>query len=84
MSKREPTTDLERQVEAGFDYRGDVTVTLTSGERVDGYLFNRELDAHPKLGAPFVELFLTAGGQARYPLSEIEAVELTGKDHAEV
>ena len=33
---------LAEAVEQAFDYRGDVTVTLKNGERVEGYIFDRE------------------------------------------
>lgn len=82
MGQRD-ANELERQLEAAFDYRGDVTLTLKSGEQVEGYLFNRDFAPHPKAGeAPFVDVFLRAGGQARYRISEIEAVELSGEDPA--
>lgn len=43
------SNELAEQIEAAFDYRGDCTVTLKSGEQVVGYLFNRELAPHPKV-----------------------------------
>src|ERR1700687_5950006 len=33
--------ELRRALEQAFDYRGDVTLTLRSGESVVGYLFDR-------------------------------------------
>lgn len=33
--------ELAEAIELAFDYRGDVTVTLRSGQPVVGYLFNR-------------------------------------------
>ena len=33
---------LAEGIEQAFDYRGDVTITLGSGERLEGYLFDRE------------------------------------------
>ena len=33
--------ELAEAIELAFDYRGDVTVTLRSGQHVTGYLFNR-------------------------------------------
>ncbi|MEK6603982.1 MAG: hypothetical protein AABY69_06210, partial [Nitrospirota bacterium] len=38
-----PATDVERgqAIEVAFDYRGDVTLELASGETVAGYIFNR-------------------------------------------
>jgi hypothetical protein len=78
-----PGNDLERQIEAAFDYRGHVTITLKSGERVSGYVYNRQF-AHPKLREPpFIEVFLAGSGERRkFSLDGIDAVALTGKDYA--
>ena len=37
--------DLRRALERAFDYRGDVTLTLKSGERVEAYIFDRQSGA---------------------------------------
>lgn len=74
---------LEQQIDAAFDYRGHVTITLKSGETVVGYVYNRQF-AHPKLGEPpYIEMFLAGSGERqKLALDGIHAVELTGKDHA--
>lgn len=80
----EPRTDVERQVEAAFHFRGNVTITLGDGERFEAYLFNREL-GHPRLKEPsYVDVFRAgkAGTPERIAISRIATVELTGKDHA--
>ena len=78
-----PGSDLERQIAAAFDYRGHVTITLKSGERVVGYVYNHQF-AHPKLREPpFLEIFLAGSGEQRkLSLDSIDAVELTGRDYA--
>jgi hypothetical protein len=78
-----PANGLERQIEAAFDYRGHVTITLKSGERVVGYVYNRQF-THPKLREPpFIEMFLAGSGECRkFSIDVIHAVELTGKDYA--
>jgi hypothetical protein len=78
-----PAPKLVRQIEAAFDYRGHVTITLKDGERVVGYVYNRQF-AHPRLReAPFIEIFLTGSGERRrFAIDAIHAVELTGKDYA--
>jgi hypothetical protein len=81
---REPATDLERQVEAAFHFRGNVTIALTSGETFEGFLFNREL-SHPKLReAPYVDVFRKGkpGVPERIRLDALASVTLTGTDHA--
>jgi transcriptional antiterminator Rof (Rho-off) len=76
---------LEQQIEAAFDYRGNVTLTLHAGETLEGFLFNRDFAPHASLKEPpFVELFLASGERRKLRLDEVAAVELTGKDHAAV
>jgi hypothetical protein len=78
-----PSNELERQIEAAFDYRGHVTITFKTGEIVAGYMFNRQF-AHPKLTEePFIEVFLAGSGERRtYAIATIQSVALTGKDYA--
>lgn len=71
-------SELETQVEAAFQFRGHVTVHLTDGSQVEGYLYNRELKR-----PGWVELFLKGSGdKQRLELSRIARVELTGQDCA--
>jgi hypothetical protein len=80
---RTPETDLEKQIEAAFDYRGDVTLTLSDGETLVGYVFNRDFAPHPTLrSGPFIEVSLPNGEKRKLELGKIKAVDLTGKDHA--
>lgn len=82
---RQPTNPCEEQIEAGFDYRGNVTITFKSGESVEGFLFNRDFAPHASLReSPFVEVFLSGGERKKYPIATIDAVALSGKDHASV
>lgn len=75
------TTDVERAIamEFAFDYRGDVTLRLTNGEEIVGYLFNRDTEADP----PFAELFPKGNDSVRRVYYE-EVLELifTGTDTA--
>jgi hypothetical protein len=50
-----PATEQERAeaIEFAFDYRGDVTLGLTSGESIVGFLFNRHASGEP----PSIEFF---------------------------
>jgi len=66
-------------LEAAFDYRGDVTLFLEGGERLLGYLSNRDF----RTAEPFVELLLEREHRPqRIPLARVKGVELTGKDPA--
>lgn len=74
---------LEQQIEAAFGFRGNVTLTLRDGSRLEGYLFNRDFAPHAKLkSAPFVEVDLLDGERRRLLVADLASIELTGKDHA--
>jgi transcriptional antiterminator Rof (Rho-off) len=67
--------------EKAFDYRGDVTLTLKSGEKVEGYIFDRRTG---KTAAESVVRLIPAGRHERraIPYSEIAALAFTGRDTA--
>jgi hypothetical protein len=71
--------ELGEAVEQAFDYRGDVTLELTSGTTVEGYLFNRTASGpHPVL-----QLFLKGSTEVRVvPYADVAAIAFTGKDTA--
>jgi hypothetical protein len=70
---------LAEVVERAFDYRGDVTLELLDGTRVDGYLFNRDRDA----AEPFVQLFeVGEATPCTIAYARIRAIRFTGKDTA--
>ena len=76
-----PQNELERQIEKGFDYRGNVTITLADDSSIEGFLFNRKYSPEPKAG--FIEVFLAGSGdRAKYALDAVSKVELTGEDCA--
>ena len=71
--------EIAEAVEQAFDYRGDVTLKLTSGETVVGYLFNRE----PRNGKPSIEFFPEDSPTPRtIPYSAIASITFTGEDTA--
>ncbi len=73
--------DLKLALEKAFDYRGDITLTLRSGERVDAYLFNRVTGR--TLADSFVQFFpANAAEKRRISYAEIARIEFTGKDRA--
>jgi hypothetical protein len=77
-------TELEQQVEGAFDYRGNVTIALKSGETFEAFVFNRHLGGGKVKAPPFVELYRAGKpGQAeRVALDQVASITLTGKDHA--
>ncbi|MBI3564156.1 MAG: hypothetical protein HY079_03055 [Elusimicrobia bacterium] len=73
--------DLAAQIEAAFDYRGHVTLTLADGKTLEGFLFNRELA--PLKGEAYVEVIpKDSEERVRLAAKDLKAVALTGKDFA--
>lgn len=66
-------------VELAFDYRGDVTLTLRSGESVTGYIFNRQI----LTDGSYLELFPADCPDARrISYLDIATIAFTGEDTA--
>jgi hypothetical protein len=73
--------DLRQALEKALDYRGDVTLTLKSGERIEAYIFNRSTG--PTLADSWVHYFTPAAPDKRkVSYAEIARLEFTGKDRA--
>ena len=71
--------ELREAVELAFDYRGDVTLELTSGQKIKGYIFNRNALASP----PFLQLFPKGQpGELKISYANIVAIAFTGEDTA--
>jgi len=65
-----------------FEYRGDVTITLKNGNRLEGYVFDRKIDS-PSLDKCFVRLFPKEGNKKiAISFSDIARLEFTGRDTA--
>jgi uncharacterized protein YdbL (DUF1318 family) len=74
--------EIRAALEKAFDYRGDLTLTLKNGERIEGYIFDRKND-----GATLAEcnLRMIPKGNVekiRVAYSDIAALAFTGKDTA--
>jgi hypothetical protein len=66
-------------VELAFDYRGDVTVSLKSGESLSGYLFNRQVNGSDSS----LDLFPSDSADARHiRYDQIASIAFTGEDTA--
>jgi len=73
--------ELKEALEKAFDYRGDVTLTLKSGERIEAYIFNRQSGS--TLAESFVQYFAAnAPEKRRVSYADIARIEFTGKDRA--
>ncbi len=75
--------EVREALEKAFDYRGDVTLTLRSGEQVEGYLYDRRTG---KTLADSVVRVMPAKGEDRsrrsIPYTDIAALAFTGRDTA--
>ena len=73
--------ELRQALEKAFDYRGDVTLTLKNGERIEAYIFNRQTGA--TLAESFVQYFTPSAPEKRkVSYAEIARLEFSGKDRA--
>jgi hypothetical protein len=73
--------ELIQALEMAFDYRGDVTLTLKNGERIDAFIFNRRTGA--TLADSYVQYFMPSAPEKRkVSYAEIARLEFTGKDRA--
>ncbi len=82
VATKEDEAALLDALEKAFDYRGDVTLTLTDGSRVEGYLFDRRRG--DSLETSVARIMPAEGPTERraIPFSAIERVEISGKDAA--
>ena len=73
--------EVRLALEKAFDYRGDITITLKTGEKVEGYIFDRRTGK--TLSDSAVRLYPKNGNQRRsLSYADIAAVAFTGKDTA--
>lgn len=73
--------EVRDALERAFDYRGDVTITLRSGEVVQGYVFDRQTGS--TLYNSLIRL-IPANARTKRSISydEIAALAFTGRDTA--
>jgi hopanoid biosynthesis associated radical SAM protein HpnH len=72
---------LDATLEQAFDYRGDVTLTLANGERVEGYVFDRQKSTLP--AASTMRIMTKAGEKIAVKYSDVSQVAFTGRDMAD-
>ena len=73
--------DLRDALGKALDYRGDVTLTLKSGERIEAFVFNCK--SGPTLADSWVQYYSpTAPEKRKVGYAEIASIEFTGKDRA--
>jgi hypothetical protein len=73
--------EVRAALEKAFDYRGDVTITLKSGETIEAYIFNRQTGT--TLAESWVQYFTPkAEDKRRVSYAEIARLEFSGRDRA--
>ena len=73
--------ELRRALDEAFEYRGDVTLLLKDGRRIEGYVFDRV--SGPSLAESFARILRSADGvKDRIPYAEIAELHVSGKDTA--
>jgi hypothetical protein len=73
--------EIRLALEKAFDYRGDITITLKSGEKIEGYIFDRRTGK--SLADSVVRLYPKSGNQKiSISYADIAALAFTGKDTA--
>ncbi len=73
--------EIRAALEKAFDYRGDVTVTLKSGEKIEGYVYDRK--SAGSLSESLVRMLpKDTPGRLNISYADIAALAFTGKDTA--
>ena len=75
-------SEIRAAFEKAFDYRGDLTITLKNGEKVEGYIFDRN-DETPHLVDCYIRVKpKTGASRIKISYADIAALAFTGKDTA--
>ena len=73
--------EIRQALEKAFDYRGDVTLTLKSGEKVEGYVYDRKTAT--SLSQSLIRVLpKDRPGRMNISYADIAALAFTGKDTA--
>ena len=73
--------EVREALEKAFDYRGDVTITTKSGEKMEAYIFNRQ--SGTTLQNSYIQYFApTVQAKQKMSYAEIARLEFSGKDRA--
>ena len=73
--------EIREALEKAFDYRGNITVTLKSGEKVEGYLFDRR--PARTLEESFIRIIpVNSATKQNIAYSDVAALAFTGRDTA--
>jgi hypothetical protein len=74
--------EIREALEKAFDYRGDLTITLKNGEKVEGYIFDRSSEA-AGLADCYVRMIPKGRlDKLRIAYADVAALAFSGKDTA--
>jgi hypothetical protein len=75
-------SEIHEALEKAFDYRGDLTITLKDGQKIEGYIFDRKIKG-PALSDCFIRVMpKDQPGKLSIAYSDIAALAFTGRDTA--
>jgi hypothetical protein len=75
-------SEIHEALEKAFDYRGDLTITLKDGQKIDGYVYDRKIKG-PALTDCFIRVMpKDRPDKLSIAYSEIAALAFTGRDTA--
>ena len=71
--------ELSHVIKMAFDYRGDVTIVLHSGQQVTGYVF----DCHERIDEPYLRLYVENCEDPKIvSYGEVREISFSGEDTA--
>jgi hypothetical protein len=74
--------EIREALEKAFDYRGDLTITLKNGRKIEGYLFDRKIKG-PALADCFARVMpKDSAEKVSIAFSDVAALAFTGRDTA--
>jgi hypothetical protein len=74
--------EIRDAFDKAFDYRGDLTITLKTGDKIEGYVFDRRAES-ADLSQCVVRMFpKNSAEKMNIRYSDIAALAFTGKDSA--
>ena len=74
-------SEIHEALEKAFDYRGDLTITLKNGQKVEGYIFDRRTGSDLQSSAVRI-IPSTERTKLTIPYADIAALAFTGRDTA--
>ena len=75
-------SEIHEALEKAFDYRGDLTITLKNGQKIEGYIFDRRITGPALSDCSIRVMPKDQPGKLSIPYSDIAALAFTGRDTA--